>query len=290
VRENKISVTVLGLGAMGSALASALVDKGYPTTVWNRSPGKADALVAKGAAAVDDVADAVNAGRLVVVCLLDNESVVDVLGRAALSGRVVVNLTNGTPRQGRDLAKWVAELDADFLDGGIMAIPPMIGTPAAFVFYSGSRAAFDTYHEVLDTFGDSKYMGTDPGLAALYDIALLSGMYGMFMGVVHAYALIASEGLSAQAFAPLLERWVVAMTGMIATTGQSVDHGDHSTGVTSSIGMQAAGYVNLIETAHDQGVSAELLAPLRKMMDERVADGHGDDAIGGIIEVLRKTR
>lgn len=35
-------ITVLGLGAMGSALASALAGAGYSTTVWNRSPEKAD--------------------------------------------------------------------------------------------------------------------------------------------------------------------------------------------------------------------------------------------------------
>jgi 3-hydroxyisobutyrate dehydrogenase-like beta-hydroxyacid dehydrogenase len=44
-----MAVTVLGLGEMGSALAGAFLGGGLPTTVWNRSPGKADALVAKGA-------------------------------------------------------------------------------------------------------------------------------------------------------------------------------------------------------------------------------------------------
>jgi 3-hydroxyisobutyrate dehydrogenase-like beta-hydroxyacid dehydrogenase len=288
VREKKISVTVLGLGAMGVALGRALLANGCPTTVWNRSPGKAEALVANGATAAASVGEAVRASRLVVVCLLDHRSVVDVLDQVSLSGKVIVNLTNGTPAQGRELAELVTARDADFLDGGIMAIPPMIGQPGAFLFYSGSRAAFDTYRPVLDVFGESRYVGTDPGLAALYDIALLSGMYGMFMGVAHAYALIANAGLSATAFAPLLTRWLNAMTGMIASTGQAVDRGDHSVGVTSSIGMQAAAYVNLIDSARDQGVSPELLAPLQKVLDERVADGHGDDAIGGIIEVLRK--
>jgi 3-hydroxyisobutyrate dehydrogenase-like beta-hydroxyacid dehydrogenase len=288
VREKKISTTVLGLGAMGVALSRALLANGCPTTVWNRSPGKAEALVANGATAVASVGEAVEASRLVVVCLLDHRSVVDVLDQVPLSGKVIVNLTNGTPAQGRELAELVTARDADFLDGGIMAIPPMIGQPGAFLFYSGSRAAFDTYHPVLDVFGESHYVGADPGLAALYDIALLSGMYGMFMGVAHAYALIANAGLSATAFAPLLTRWLNAMTGMIAPTGQAVDRSDHSVGVTSTIGMQAAAYVNLIDSARDQGVSPELLAPLQKVLDERVADGHGDDAIGGIIEVLRK--
>ena len=36
------SVSVLGLGLMGSSLAQVLVASGYPVTVWNRSTEKAD--------------------------------------------------------------------------------------------------------------------------------------------------------------------------------------------------------------------------------------------------------
>lgn len=47
------AVTVIGLGSMGSALAAALLDRGHPLTVWNRSPGKARPLVEKGARLAD---------------------------------------------------------------------------------------------------------------------------------------------------------------------------------------------------------------------------------------------
>ncbi|MFE5840238.1 NAD(P)-binding domain-containing protein [Streptomyces niveus] len=40
--DDSVQVSVLGLGAMGAALAGALVESGYATTVWNRSAGKAD--------------------------------------------------------------------------------------------------------------------------------------------------------------------------------------------------------------------------------------------------------
>jgi len=44
------AVTVIGLGSMGSALAGAVLEAGYPTTVWNRTAGKAEPLVRRGAA------------------------------------------------------------------------------------------------------------------------------------------------------------------------------------------------------------------------------------------------
>lgn len=286
---SKPAVTVVGLGAMGTALAEALLAGGYPTTVWNRSAHKADPLVAKGAIRADIAAEAITASRLVIVCLLDYRSVDDVLGANAdaLSGRVLVNLTNGTPAQARKLAAWVAERDADYLDGGIMAIPPMIGTPGAFLLYSGSRSAFDTYQHVLDSFGESHYLGADPGMAALQDLALLSGMYGMLMGVLHAFALVGTEGVEAATFAPILSRWLDAMSGYVAGAAVQIDKRDYTIGVVSNLAMQTMGYGNLFQVAEDQGISPELLAPLGSLMDRRVADGHGHEDFTGVIELLK---
>jgi 3-hydroxyisobutyrate dehydrogenase-like beta-hydroxyacid dehydrogenase len=112
---NKSAVTVVSLGAMGTALAEAVLDAGHPTTVWNRSAAKADPLVPNGAVWADTPAEAIATSRLVIVCLLDYWSVHDVLGANvdALPGGVLVYTTNGTPGQAREMAAWVGERDAD---------------------------------------------------------------------------------------------------------------------------------------------------------------------------------
>jgi 3-hydroxyisobutyrate dehydrogenase-like beta-hydroxyacid dehydrogenase len=56
-------VTVVGLGAMGSALAGAVLRAGHPTTVWNRSLGKAQPLADAGALSGLALTAAVQAGR-----------------------------------------------------------------------------------------------------------------------------------------------------------------------------------------------------------------------------------
>jgi len=57
--------SMIGLGAMGSALVAAFLNRGLAVTVWNRSAEKADALVAKGALRAATVADAVAANKLI---------------------------------------------------------------------------------------------------------------------------------------------------------------------------------------------------------------------------------
>lgn len=286
-------VTVIGLGDMGSALAGAFLDAGHRTTVWNRTPERADRLVAAGAHGADTAADALQASPVAVVCLLDDAAVHAVLDphAATLSGRLLINLTNGTPAQARAAAKWAGEHGADYLDGGIMAIPPMIATPEAFVLYSGSSGAFDAYRPLLDCLGESRYLGADPGMASLQDLALLSGMYGMLMGVMQAFALVGTEGVEATGFAPLLSRWLDAMSGgLIPIVAEQLDKADYTIGVTSNVAMQAAAYVNILQGAKEQGLSPELLVPLRALMDQRVASGHGREDITGVVELLKTAR
>ena len=64
------SVSVIGLGLMGAALAGAYLEAGYRTTVWNRSAGKAYAVVEQGATNAADIAEAVAASD-VLVCVVD---------------------------------------------------------------------------------------------------------------------------------------------------------------------------------------------------------------------------
>jgi 3-hydroxyisobutyrate dehydrogenase-like beta-hydroxyacid dehydrogenase len=167
----KRPVTVLGLGQMGGALAAATVAAGHPTVVWNRTPGRAGALVTDGAREAVSPRDAVGASPVVVVVLLDHASVHEVLDpvAGALVGRTLVNVTTTTPEESRELAAWSAAHGVDYLDGGIMAVPAMIGRPEAEVLYSGSRTAFDAARPLLDRWGRSTWLGGEPGLAPDYD-------------------------------------------------------------------------------------------------------------------------
>lgn len=283
-------VTVLGLGDMGRALAEAFLSGGHPTTVWNRSAGKADALVGKEAVEAGSAREAIEASPLVVACLLDDASVYDVLDPAAgaLAGRTLVNLTTGTPAQAREMSAWAQKRNvAGFLDGGIMAVPSMVGGPHAFILYSGSQEAIDTYETALAVLGTVKYTGTDPGFAALYDLALLNGMYGMLGGVLQAAAIVGTERVNVSEFTSShLVPWVQGMlAGAVPQLAEQIDSGDY-TAVESNLAMQTSG-IGFVEFSESIGISGELMAPLERLMKQRVADGHGGDDLSSVIELIR---
>ncbi|MFD8146529.1 NAD(P)-dependent oxidoreductase [Streptomyces sp. NPDC059708] len=286
-------LTLLGLGEMGTALARTWLAAGHPLTVWNRSPAKARALAAEGAAVAAGAAEAVAANTLIVLCLLDDASIATVLDGVDLTGKDLVNLTTGTPAEGRARAAWAEERGARFVDAGIMATPSMIGVPEAggYVFYSGSRALFDTHRSTLEVPAGARYVGEDPGHAALHDVALLSAMYGMFAGISQAYALIEGEDIAPKDLAPLLSEWLGSMGFFVGNAAERLTSRDFTTGVVSNLAMQVAGSGTLRRTAAGQGVGTELIDPYLNLMRERLdadpAAHAGEDTVGAITLLRR---
>ncbi|TDD64586.1 NAD(P)-dependent oxidoreductase [Jiangella aurantiaca] len=281
-------VTVVGLGAMGREIARVLLEAGHPATVWNRTPSRADDLVAEGATRADTVAQAVTSSPLVMVCVLDYAATRELLEPVAaeLAGRTVVQLTTGTPRQARELAAWAAECGIDYVDSGMMATPPMIGSETSQFLYSGDEAAFQRYRPALELLGTSRWFGADAGLASLYDLALLSGMYTMFAGFLHGAAMVGTAGVSAAEFAASAGEWLRAMTASLPYAAAFVDSGDYTTDV-QSVEFNKAALDVIVQASVDQGVAPDLVAPIQELLARQLAEGHGEESFDRIIESIR---
>lgn len=283
------SVTVLGLGPMGRALAGALLKGGHPTTVWNRSAGRAGELAGQGAVLAETAEAAVRASELVIVCVLDYDAVHAILGPLAgeLRGRTVVNLTADSPRRARETAEWAASHGIDYLDGSIMTPTRTIGTDAAQVLYSGPKDVYEAHRPVLASLGGTAdHLGTDPGRAAAYDVALLDLFWTTVSGYVHALALARAENIKATDLAPYAQGIVGLMSRIIPDFAAQADEGRYP-GETSSIASAAAGMEHIIHAAEGHGIDAGVLSAAHAVARRAIDAGHGSAQISRLVEELR---
>jgi 3-hydroxyisobutyrate dehydrogenase-like beta-hydroxyacid dehydrogenase len=268
------SVTFLGLGSMGSALAATV-----PGAVgWTRSR--------------HGELDVEKTGGPLVVCLFDHRSVHDVLDpvAASLHGRTVINLTTTTPAESRELATWAGGHGIAFLDGAVLAVPEMIGQPGSAIFCSGAEAVFTEHRELINRWGESTYLGTDAGLASLHDMAMLTGMYSMIAGFLHGAAMVAVEGVSAAEFAQRQAPFLAAMTAGLAGYAATVDASDYAGAGQQSLRFTEAAVAALLRATADQGVSTEVLQPVHDLLARQIAAGHGDLGTARLFEELRSNR
>ena len=87
---------LIGLGNMGTAIAERLLDGGYELLVYNRTPGKADALAARGAAVAETGADLAAQTDVMLTSLANDdafEAVAAEVVPAARPGSVLVDVS-----------------------------------------------------------------------------------------------------------------------------------------------------------------------------------------------------
>jgi 3-hydroxyisobutyrate dehydrogenase-like beta-hydroxyacid dehydrogenase len=284
-----IPITMLGLGEMGRALAAALLSAGHPTTIWNRSPGKADQLVAAGARAATTIEEAVGASPVVIVCLYDHASVHDVLDPVAdgLTGRTVINVTTTTPDQSRELAGWAGQRRIDYLDGGIMAVPAMIGKPGSLILYSGSAEVFERTESALRLWGESRFLGPDAGLAPLCDLAILTPMYTMFAGFLHGAAMAASAGVPARELAAMAAPFLTAVVPGVQEFAEIVDGGDYT--VPGQQSLEFSDLSDLVAASEAAAVDPILINAVQTLIRRQIDAGHGKQGFTRIFESLRRS-
>lgn len=282
-------ISLIGLGPMGTALAQALMARGYRLTVWNRTSDKADRLVKDGAIKAASAEEAIAGSSVTILCLASHNAVESVLasGANALPGRSVISLGSGTPAQARRINAKISEWNGRFLSGAIMVPPSMVGKPEALFFYSGEKDVFSGHAEILTALGgDSRFLGKDPALALLYNTALLSLYWSTMVGYLHAAALVGTAGVSAETFAPTAGEFLTVPKHIMAYCAAQVDAGSYP-GDAGHLAMDARAMKHLIETSAMQGIATTIPVFLHDLAREAIDSGHGEDSFASIIEVLK---
>ncbi|MER6349768.1 NAD(P)-dependent oxidoreductase [Streptomyces sp. NPDC001595] len=284
-------VTVIGLGLMGQALASAFLKAGHPTTVWNRTVSKADQLVAQGARLAPTVGDALKAGSLTIICVTNYQAMHELLGAndIELHGTLLINLTSGDSTQAREAAQWAEQRGAHYLDGAIMAIPPTIGSAEAVILHSGPQSDFEAHKSTLDVLGTVTYLGADHGLASLYDVAGLAMMWSVLNAWLQGTALLRTAGVDAATYAPFAQQIATSVAEWLPGYAKQVDSGSFPAEV-SALETDARAMAHLIEESEAVGVNAELPKLIKAMADRAIAAGHGGEQYPVLIEEFGKPR
>lgn len=297
------NILCLGLGNMGAALAQTLVrsNSELNISVWNRTRDRPQVkrLVEVGARFEPNLEDALNTNNVIVICLLDYESIYSVLtpSSSALAGKVVVNLTNGTPRQSTEAEKWMKRSGVlQYFDGAVMVTPQLVGTPQSFLLYSGETEQVfrGAISDLVSPLGLSLYIGEDVTTAATNDLAALAAMYGMFSGAFIGIGLLkkqlskSNKGQTrtetsravGQVIVPLLK----ALVPYVSIIAGAVDEEAWDDSQGNPLGMQLTGVRNILQACKDEGVDGAGLEPLASLM-QQVVDERGGD--GGIAEIAR---
>ncbi|MFC9968878.1 NAD(P)-dependent oxidoreductase [Nocardia ignorata] len=281
------NVTVLGTGAMGTAIAQAFLAAGYRTHVWNRSLERTTALVAAGAIAHPAVADAVGASRVIVTTMTTFAATRDSLdGTAELAGRDLITLNSGTPAQARQFARFAHCVGARYLGGAIKNVPSAVGNFDTLLYFGGDRAVFDTHVETLRVLGgDVEFLGPDPDLAALYESAVGATLLPTLLGIFEGAAILASRGIPAEAMVGYSAKWLRMIESLLPILATEIDTQDY-TRLGATVNLFHTAVTDDTQLAAETGIDMSWHEPIHHLLRCAVAEGRGDQSITALFELL----
>jgi 3-hydroxyisobutyrate dehydrogenase-like beta-hydroxyacid dehydrogenase len=278
-----MDIAVLGLGRMGSALATRLLDGGHRVTVWNRTRGKAGAVVSAGAREAQSVADAVRDVDVVVTMLANDDAVRAVaLGdlRSSISDQAIyVNCSTVSPALNTELAEAFAPR---FVAVPVLGSPDDVRTGQAVYLPGGGGSVVDRLTPVLSSLSTAIHRYETASLASTAKLAINLLLLSEITALAESFAVGRCGGLSDDQLRELLGCSSMVAPG-IKNRFEAILTGPQDGWWTTVLGAKDAGIaINLARSANIELPAAEAV---KRLYDEAAASGLGHSDVAAVAEL-----
>jgi 3-hydroxyisobutyrate dehydrogenase-like beta-hydroxyacid dehydrogenase len=196
-----MKIGFIGLGHMGTGMAQNLLRAGHDLTVYNRTPGKAQALVSRGARAATEVADAC-LGDVIITMLSNDEAVEGVtfgdkgVIASLRGGATHISMSTISVALSERLAAAHSKAGQRFVAAPVFGRPEAAAAAKLFIVAGGERDAVDACMPLFQALGQSTFRIGDKPQAA--NLVKLSGNFlvaSVIESLGEAMALVSKAGI-----------------------------------------------------------------------------------------------
>lgn len=195
----------VGVGTMGSPIAENMRAAGFALTVYNRTAGRADALVAKGARRAASPRACAQGSDAVITMVADDEALeavafgADGLMAGLPPGGLHVNMTTTSVAMTRRLAEAHAARGTRFVAAPVYGRPERAAERALYITAAGPPEALEACRPVLESTSRGIFVvGADPVQAAVVKIAVNFQLAAAIVTMSEAFALAGKAGVKPQ--------------------------------------------------------------------------------------------
>ncbi|MFI8975036.1 NAD(P)-binding domain-containing protein [Nocardia asteroides] len=270
-------VSVVGCGAMGSALARTFAGRGLSVAVWNRTPGRAEALAGEDISAITEIDVAVGSAPLVVACTSTYAAARASLDRVTdWTGTTLANIGSGTPDEAKEMQRWVSERGGTYLDGSILCYPQDIGTPRGHVLFAGAGAQWTEHAHVFAALGAAaQHVSESVHVGSVLEVAIAGGFYlPALSAFVESATYTRSQGVSSAELRGLIPVALDLLRAHIDETATAIEIGNHVT-EQASLSVYAEGARTALAAMRSAGQRARLLNAAAENLATAEAAGLG---------------
>lgn len=280
----------LGLGTMGAAMAGHLVRSGRPVTVWNRTPGRAAALVAEGATEAANPARLAATSDVILLCVSDTPDVEAILfgpggvAEGAQPGSLVIDCSTIAPGATRAMAVRLAAHGVELADAPVSGGSEGAQKATLSIFVGAEPAVFERARPILEAIGGTIThvgpVGSGQAVKAVNQVILA----GAYLGVAEGIVLALKSGLDVEQVVAALGGGAAQSWVLTNRSGRMLAN-DYPLGFKIELHLKDLGIA--LGLAAEAGVElpvTELCAEIERALVEA---GHADDDMSAVARRIR---
>jgi 3-hydroxyisobutyrate dehydrogenase len=277
---DNISVSVLGTGIMGAAMARNLARAGLDVRVWNRTKSKAEPLAADGITVADSPAEAVAGASVVLTMVYDGSAALDAMRQAAPglgAGTVWVQSTTVGVDAVAELAAFADQQGLRMVDAPVLGTKQPAENGQLIILAAGPVELRDAVAPVLDAVGRrTLWVGDDAAAGAGTRLKLVANSWVLAAnnGTAEALALANGLGVDFQHFLDVIEGGALDLP-YLRTKAAAVLSGNLEASFAVTTAEKDARLI--VEAGERAGVRLDVAAAGAERLRRAAALGHGDE-------------
>ncbi|NUQ95213.1 MAG: NAD(P)-dependent oxidoreductase [Streptomyces sp.] len=278
---DQLTVSVLGTGIMGAAMARNLARAGHLVRAWNRTRAKAEPLAAEGAHITDTPAEAVQGADVVLTMLYDGPTTLDVMRQAAPAlrpGAAWVQSTTAGIEAITRLAAFAGEHGLVFFDAPVLGTRQPAEAGQLTVLAAGPAEGRAAVQPVFDAVGARTLWTGDDGTAgSATRLKLVANSWVLAATAATGEVLALSQALDVdpQNFFDLIAGGPLDMGYLKAKAGLVLN--DQLSPAQFAVATAAKDARLIVEAGRENGVRLDVAAATAERMERATAQGHGDE-------------
>jgi 3-hydroxyisobutyrate dehydrogenase len=286
-------VAFLGLGRMGAAMASRLLERGYDVTVYNRTKKRAEPLVAAGAKLAPTPRDACANVEAVIAMTADDESSKAMwLGDdGALAAELAPNAlsiecSTLSHEWAVELGRRVAERGLRYVDSPVTGLPDAAATGELTLLVGAETAALEAARSLLDALATRVLHFGAVGAGTAYKLAINLIGSVQIASAAEGLALAERAGLDPKLVVDAIATSQAASPQVVRNTRRMIE-GEFARDIVFTPVLRLKDVDYALRLAGSLGVATPFGAAARQAFARLVALGAGADHEARVIEVAR---
>lgn len=289
--SEKIRVSLIGLGSMGTAMAHRILDQGFDLDIWNRSPKEIGDLLDKGARKAELQQSLQN--DFVISMLSNDVAALEVFNEANLEkakhGSIHINMSTLSPVASQTLAERHSKHGIGYIAAPVLGRPIAITNGKLLIVAAGAAKDIEAASVVFEKVAAQYWnVGTDHSKSNLVKLGVNYNLIHALQAIGESVALVESGGVDPNAFVEILTHTAFSGSAYAGYGPMIVNRKYTPPGFSMALGLKD---VKLVEdAAADLGLKLPVATVLHELFEKALVDSELKDLDWSAVAELTRQR